>query len=251
MDKIKAENTLYSFTLNREIEKEFEEEREENGEKVTVKRKKKEKEPVTFYLKKPNRRDRDDADMFYAASFGKAVEAGLLPRALLDKKFKDSGGELNKKDQEQFSELLSKLIDEEGEIARLSVERKKNKERINELSKSVVLTRKQLTNFQMYQTSLYKDTADSKAESRVIVWLLLHLMYWRQNESDDILPFFEGKTYEEKLESYDFIVDGEDEISQEAISKMLTMISLLWMGVAKSREDFEKYEKQIAEEMAG
>ena len=59
--------TLYEFTIDREYEKTVESTRKnkKTGEETITKRKKKIKEPVQIQIKRPNRRELEEADIVY------------------------------------------------------------------------------------------------------------------------------------------------------------------------------------------
>jgi len=49
-------------------------------------------EPVRVILKEPNRRQIEEADMEYSIEMSQCVKRGILTKAMLAKKYSDTGG---------------------------------------------------------------------------------------------------------------------------------------------------------------
>lgn len=239
---------LHSFSVDREKEVEKTESKIENGEEVKVTKKVKELVPVQFALKKPTRREREAAEMYYAAYVGDCVKKGLLTRAMLMNKYQDSGGEVTKEEAKYLQNIYYRSLQAENQLQRLNLEKEKDEEAINETMAEIVAIRRQLVDFQTSRNLLYKDTAEAKAESRVILWLLLYLTYYREGEKDEWVPLFKGFELEEKLESFDDISENGEDFYDEVIEKMTTYVTLLYLGSAKVAEDFARFDKDTQEE---
>ena len=91
-------NEIYSFTVELSKEKEKKVEKtiidKDTGEEKTVSVNEKftEKEPVRVILKEPNRRQIEEADMEYSIEISQCIKRGILTKAMLAKKYSDSGG---------------------------------------------------------------------------------------------------------------------------------------------------------------
>ena len=84
MAKKKLKKWLYDFTINREVEKErTTTSKNKEGQKVETTETYEEVIPVSFFLKKPNRKLYDDAELFYGVKMSEGIKAGLLTRNLL------------------------------------------------------------------------------------------------------------------------------------------------------------------------
>ena len=85
---------LYSFTLDeeKEIEKTHTRKNKKTGEETTVTKKVKQKVPVQVKLKRPSRRELEDAELEYSVEMSKCVKRGILTKAMLFKKYSDTGG---------------------------------------------------------------------------------------------------------------------------------------------------------------
>ena len=58
---------LYSFTVNKEVEKEVKKKsKDDDGKEITITSKEVQNEPITFSIRKPNRKLYEEAELFYA-----------------------------------------------------------------------------------------------------------------------------------------------------------------------------------------
>ena len=85
---------LYAFTLDeeKEIEKSHTRKNKKTGEETKVTKKVKEKIPVQIKLKRPSRRELEDAELEYSVEMSRCVKKGILTKAMLYKKYSDTGG---------------------------------------------------------------------------------------------------------------------------------------------------------------
>jgi len=72
---------LYSFGLDeeREIEKTHTRKNKKTGEKTTVTKKVKEQVPIQIKLKRPSRRELEEAELEYSVEMSRCVKRGLAP----------------------------------------------------------------------------------------------------------------------------------------------------------------------------
>ena len=61
------------------------------GEEITVTKKVKEKEPLAVKIKKPSRRELEDAELEFRVEMSKCIKKGILTKAMLAKKYSDTG----------------------------------------------------------------------------------------------------------------------------------------------------------------
>ena len=119
--------SIYNFTVNmvREVEEKSTEKREnkETGkeEEVEVSKKVEKKIPYDIILKEPNRRQLEDADMEYSIEISRCIKKGILTKAMLAKKYSDTGGILTEKDAERLVDLYGELSEFESEASKLGI----------------------------------------------------------------------------------------------------------------------------------
>ena len=79
---------LYTFKqIKKEKVKEKETTENENGEKVTVEKEVEKEIERDFFVRRPNRKLYDDAELYYAVKLSEGIKAGLLTKALLEKRY--------------------------------------------------------------------------------------------------------------------------------------------------------------------
>ena len=95
--------TLYQFTLDKEVETEKESKRtnKKTGETTITKRKVKEKKPIEVQIKRPSRRELEEAELEYSIEMSRCIKRGILTKAMLAKKYSDTGGLFSEEDGEK------------------------------------------------------------------------------------------------------------------------------------------------------
>ena len=110
-----TKGNIYKFTINKEEKKRVEVERKnkKTGEVETVLQDKKVKTPFEFTIKQPTRRIINEAEAQYAIEMSKNIKMGIVTKAMLIKKYADTGGALTEKEVKD----MVKKIQESNEIA--------------------------------------------------------------------------------------------------------------------------------------
>lgn len=234
---------LFEFTLPKEqLVKEAETITNDKGEEVTTTKEVKKTVDQKFFLRKPTRRLFDDAELFYGVELSKGIKAGLLTRALLQKRFSNDGGTLGKKEQEEWSKLYSDIFDKQVELQQLSLKTKEERtpeENIKfEDSKEFIReARARIQEYEMQQSSLFDQTAENRARNRTILWWVLSLAYHVHN--DEELPFFGDGSYEERLNVYDRMEEEEEDHVTESINKFFYYVSFWYVSKTSDPKQFE------------
>ena len=236
---------LHSFVVKIEKEVEKTETRQENGQEITVKTKVMEKVPHTIVLKQPTRKEKQNLSVFYSVQNNKAVEMGLLPKAVIVQKFlKDSG------DDKERSEMYKKLESLRNDYLRVGTLEKteENEKRQEAISDEFISLQKKVSDIESSYSSLFGHTAENHAQNRAITWLVLFLSHIEKD--GNLQPLFVGETFDKKEESLFDLEDSDDKIYFEAIDRLSYYFSLYFTGRANTTEDFkvieENYEKELA-----
>ena len=96
-----SKKVIYEFTVKKEEEVEEEsttnKKNKETGEmeKVTTTKTVKKEIPYNIVIYQPSRRQVEDADMEFSVEMSKCIKRGILTKAMLAKKYSDSGGLLS------------------------------------------------------------------------------------------------------------------------------------------------------------
>ena len=266
-DKINRELYSFSIDIEREKEKEITKEKKRKNKETgkmetieeTVIRTVKEQVPVRVLLKKPSRTQIEDGDMFYSIWLNKFIKMGLLTRAMLAKKQVDVGGTLNDDDKMNYAKLYLKLFEKQQNIIRYSAKEQKDmspdeQERLQSAVSELAVIRKQLSDFEAAQASIFDHTADVKARNKTITWFLLHLAFVQEGEGDssedsaDVSALFPGTDYEERYRSYQELDENQDEVFLKAIDKLSTVATIWYMSGVQDQDQFEAVLEQINED---
>lgn len=260
---ITEKNTLYSFSIN--IEKEVEEEVEKKSRKknketgktevvttTSIKTVKKEV-PYNIYIKKPNRTELEDGDMFYSLELNKYIKMGLLTKAMLAKQYGNQGGVWSEKEQKIYSELLYKMHSKQLEVQQFSLLgdngklSTRQKDKLETAVKELAEIKKDLTEYEMIQNSLFDHTADVKARNRAIMWYILHMTYFTEGDEDDPVfeDFFEGLDFQEKYNDYQEKEDEQDPLYSAAIDKISSIMTIWYISGTQDKEGVENILKEM------
>jgi hypothetical protein len=231
-------NWMYKFEITNKINK-------ENGETS--------EEKLNLALLKPNRKLKEDGELFYAKEVSRFAKAGVLPKAAWGTILSNGGGSISEKEREIYGEFLLKFRDASFELQsilikteseRSEAEKKRSDEIIIELDE----IRKEIQNFESSQVAIFENTAEAKARNRTILWWLLFTSYIEKN--GEYVQFFDGEAFDEKLNSYDIFEDlnKEDSTNLIAIRRLTYLITLWFLGKAETEEDFDLFYKNLIKE---
>jgi len=256
--KITEKNTLYSFSINLEkeveetVEKKTKRKNKETGkmevitssETISVKK----EIPYRIIIKKPNRIELEEGDMFYSLELNKYIKMGLLTKAMLAKQYGNQGGVWSEKEQKIYAELLYKMHQKQLEIQEFSILNangtlsERQKEKLNQAIKEMSYIKRDLTEYEMVQNSLFDHTADVKARNRAIMWYILHLTYFEEGDADDVIAegMFEGEDFDEKYADYQDQEEESRELFEKAIDKISSIITIWYVSGNQDSESIDR-----------
>lgn len=241
---------LYKFTVFEEKESTIEETKieESSGQEVTFKRKITEKVPIEIILKKPTRRQIEEADLEYSVEISKCIKKGILTKAMLAKRYSDSGGLMSESESQKLVDLYKLIYDLQNENSRLDIVTVKSdeiKSRQEQISKELLSARKEIIDIESGYRALFDHTADSKAQNKVLLWYILNLTYIKKADDTESKAYFKGKEFEDKMS--DFYEKEETQSEQhKLISKKLSTLLAFWFfNQASSKEEFEELDRKI------
>lgn len=227
--------------------------------KDTEKRKVKEKQIVkekrtesvkrehTFVITQPTRRQMEEADMEYSIEMSKCVKQGILTKAMLMNKYSDTGGMLSEADAKELSKMYGELGVLQTEFTQLNLKSKneKQKEKVEEVSAKMATLRRTIATAETNFSALLNHTADTRAQNKVITWYLLNLTYL--SKDDEITPYFDGESFEDKKLQFYEMEESEDTLFATVYDKLTTFISFWYFSANASLKDFEELESDIEE----
>jgi len=194
---------LYSFSLDREeeVEKETSRKDKKTGDVIKKIKKVKEKIPYTIRLKRPSRRELEEAELEYSVEMSNCVKKGILTRAMLYKKYSDTGGVYTDDEAQDYGKIYKDLLTLQNEYVRMdSVDKptEKQKEKLEKIKDDLASSKKKLVEFESNMHSLFDHTADTKAQNKLLLWYSLMLTHIQGEEDEKPIPYFKGETFEEK-----------------------------------------------------
>lgn len=249
MSKKQKSKWLYQFKINRDIEKKVTEKKKgENGKEIEVTETVTENVPIEFFIRKPNRKLYDEAELFYGVKMSEGIKAGLLTRNLLSKRYEDDGGAFSESEKERYSEIYMEIYAKEAEYQRLQVNLDNKPQELKDRIGQDILVeisdlRRELIEIENSQANIFDQTAENRAKNQTIMWWVLNLSFWKDPDRENSENFFVGENYEERLETYDQYEESDDDFLNEAIKKLAFFISFWYMGRATSSEEFEAVEE--------
>ena len=251
-----AQKEIYSFTTEINESKEVSEVKKEKNkdtgklEEVTISKKKNVAVRYRVIIKQPNRRQMEEADMEYSIEMSKCIKKGILTKAMLAKKYSDLGGMMTEDDALQLNKNYAKIGELQTDYQRLVAKSKKSEKDLA-MIKSLLLelteVRSTIVNLETAYSTLFNHTADTKAQNRAIMWYIVNLSYFQEEDAEgDPINLFEGVSADEKLEQY-YIFDeeGKSEIFNSIKNKLTTFVSYWFFSNQASKEDFDSLNDEI------
>jgi|TARA_R100000995_G_scaffold84877_1_gene65465 hypothetical protein len=240
-----ALKSLYSFTLDqeKEIEKTHTRKNKKTGEETTVTKKVKEKVPVEVFIKRPSRRQLEDAELEYSVEMSRCVKRGILTKAMLYKKYSDTGGVWTEDEAKDYGKLYKETFEIQNEYVRLeTVENKseEQKEKLEKLKEDLAMIRRKVVDAETSMETLFNHTADNKAQNRLLLWYTLMLTHVQDESQEEPVPYFEGLDFEEKMEDYYTKEDESSSFYVDLIKKVTTVLAFWFFNQASSPEEFNK-----------
>tara|TARA_R110000751_G_scaffold77108_1_gene155476 strand:- start:345 stop:1142 length:798 start_codon:yes stop_codon:yes gene_type:complete len=235
---------IYEFTVNKEeTVKEESVEKKKDGTEVTTSKDVKKEIPYKFFLRRPTRSMTDEAELYYGVRLAEGIKAGLLTRALLEKRFENDGGTRSDGENEEYKRIIEKLQSFHREQSKiLDIDLKKRtpvqKKRLKELDSEIKPTRRSLRDLQLVEDSLYEETAESRARNKVILWWMLHLAHIEEGEKET--DFFGKGSFEDRLERYDEIDEGEEFFEIVVARKFAYYVSFWFVGRPNTQKEFQE-----------
>jgi hypothetical protein len=206
-----------------------------------------------FALLKPNRRLREDGELFYAAETSRFAKAGVLPKAAWNTILSNGGGSISDQDRELYGNLLLKFRDLSFELQSILIKVESDrteteKKRVNEILNDLEEVRNDIQSFEAAQISIFENTAEAKARNKAILWWLMFLAY--KKDGDEYKPIFEGDTYENKVLVYDSLEDQEsqNEFLLAVIRRITYLVTLWFLGKAETIEEFQLFDDNYSKD---
>lgn len=241
---------LYQFTVDeeKEVEKETSRKNSKTGEITITKKKVKEKVPIEVKIKKPSRRELEDAELQYTIEMSKCIKQGILTKAMLAKKYGDTGGAFTEEGQKEYGQLYKQILEFQNEYIKLDSATDldaKQKKRFEFVKEEIVKVKRELVQVESNLQGLFEHTADIRAQNKLLLWYALHLTYIQNEEDEEPLYYFKGLDYEEKLEDYYNKEEESTELYQKIIKQVSTTLAFWFYNQASTQKEFEDIMEKV------
>ena len=127
----------------------------------------------------------------------------------------------------------------------LNPRRKKDEDKLASLLGDMAEKRRDIVDMETSYSSLFNHTADSKAQNKVILWYLVHLSHYQEDEDSEIKPFFNGEEASDKIDQYYEIDENGHEVFDLVKDKILSILSFWYFSSNASKEDFDNLSEDI------
>jgi hypothetical protein len=210
---------------------------------------------------KPSMSVIEEAEFFYGQKFNEYINAGFLTKAMLSKKMGDIGGLSSKLSLETLQKSIvenikaSKTIEFYGGSKNLSEDQKST---LREAEEVFALTKTQVVEYEQIIRSQFSQTADAKAEQKLIEWLVFNQSFYEEEIGDkkQLFPIFEGSSFEEKRGVYLSLCESIEDIDDPSLLKIKTLfdeafitlvrVASIWYNkIAEKQDDIDKTLKEM------
>ena len=232
---------IYEFVVNKKTKEQVETVRKnKDGEEETVTKNKTVTVPVKFIVKKPTRRMIDAAEEFFAIQLSKNVKKGIVTKAMLSKKYADTGGTLTEDEGKEMIRAVQKSNELSNEIQKL-IALKGDKNEIDKLEEELLVTRKNLIELENSLQGVYQNTADARAERSTLIWYVIYLSKYVDEAQEK--DFFKGVIYEDRLENLYEKDESDDSFTNEALNKLMRAVSYWHYTGDSDKEKIDEFIK--------
>lgn len=236
---------LYSFTIEeeKEVEKTSKRKNKKTGEETTVTKKVKQKVPIQISIKRPSRRELEEAELEYSVEMSRCVKKGILTKAMLYKKYSDTGGVWTEDEAKDYGVLYKETFEIQNKYVRLETIEKKTDAQLKELDQlktDLAEIRRKLVDAETSMESLFNHTADNKAQNRLLLWYTLMLTNIKADADGEFSAYFKGDDFDEKIEDYYKKEDEASAFYSDVVKKVTTILAFWFFNQASSPDEFNK-----------
>ena len=244
---------LYTFEVPKIEEIEVVEKRIEDGQEVKITKKEKKIVEKKYGILSPRRSRVEEGEMYYAAKVSENIKNGILPTAILIRKFDEQGGFLSDTELKYQNALRDETLEITKKVGELAEEAKKdqseeskkeNENKVSLLVDKYYEIQEEILKIQQSIDTFFEQSAEIKARNKTIIWWILNVCYDLNEGKEE--QFFKGKTLDEKLNSLDDYEESEEEFVAYLIKKFSYLVSYWFSSRMDTEEQFKEAEKNFA-----
>ena len=189
---------------------------------------------------------------------------------MLAKKMGDLGGMSSKRVEELMSELVTENLEAAKTIEFFGGANDLDEEQKNQLEdakKKYTSSAKQIHSIESDMRSQFNQTADAKAEQKLIEWLVIHFSFYedyikekgKKEDKIENFPLFTGENYSEKREYLVSLQEDIEDITDPSLLKskkifdqsfetLIRVASIWYNKLATDQDSIEEALKDIFED---
>lgn len=207
--------------------------------------------PVKVIIKQPGRAELTESINIYQIAYSDGIRKGLLPKILISKIFRESKGILTDSELKDLEGVSKKIVDIQDEYEKIKDSTdSKDKEKVKELLSEFAAANQQLESLEEVNNSLFRNSVENIAAERQLMYNILFLSYI--DIDGKIQPLVSGNTIEEKLESFDKIIEDESSDESKNLARLYDEILVinneflrLYLDGKISKDQFPDIRKNI------
>lgn len=196
-------------------------------------------------LKRPARHENDKLRLFYGSSIKRALDNGLISKSTLVNKHIDGVGALLSKETAKRLLDLSNIVEgSKNELLLLATSDAADKStKQHAILVSMLDAQRELQAIESSNQTIFNNTAESYAQERSVLWLILMQTYVEKDGKTE--PLFKGADFE-KREEYSFdLEDSDNALYLAARDWVVTFWGYYGRGLISTPEEFAKLETEI------
>lgn len=233
---------IYDFIIKKPVTEKVKTVRKnQDGEEEEITKNKTVKKDVKIVIKKPSRRLSNEAAEQYSVELSNCVKKGILTKAMLTKKYADTGGALTENETTELLKKLQKSSELSNQLQLLESQEASDEEKAK-ITEQIIQIRSEMIDIQSSVQTVYQHTADAIAERAMILWYVIQLT--RYVEDGLAKPFFEGITYEDKKDDFFEKDESEEDFNTEIIEKAMKVISFWFYAQNSSKKEIDEFLKR-------
>lgn len=192
-----------------------------------------------FALMQPNRTEREEIEIYYAAMLSKLMNMGVQTKASVDKYYADnSDTAVPKKDQSYYFNLQKDLARYQEEV----IKETSNSDKKFELYAKIIRIQEDMRKFTSYYSAIYDNTAEVKARDKTVDFCMLNYSY---SNGDQIFQAEEEDFQKRAILQYeeiDKLREGEEaEFWNSVIDRFVFLFTIWYLDLAEKEEEFKSY----------
>jgi hypothetical protein len=230
---------IYSFEVKRKVQSKVPYEKEDKDGKIVEAFKTKTRTiNHKVVLAKPSFSDIEDAEFFYGQKYNEYINAGYLTRLMLNKKIGDVGGSSSKLTEEIIHKAFLDNMESSKVIEFYEGQDDLDDDQIKKLEDAKDLfieSQKIVHDYEEFHRSQYSQTAEAKAEQKIIEWFIFNFSFYEDYVKDkaELFPLFVGDNFEEKRSHYLALCEDESEIENKDILKNKAIFDKAFVTLAR------------------